>query len=99
MTINGKNHKVVFRPGRPLTKVVLLITIVLCTVALLVIHSSVSAEKERLAKSRATAIAREQEKEAVQEKIDKPGSVEGYVEIAGDELGLYDPDTVIVETE
>ena len=99
MTIANKKCKVVFRKGRPLTKVVLMITIILCTVALLVIHSSISAEEERLSKHRAIAFKREQEQEAVRGKIDKLGSVEGYVDIAGEELGLYHPDTIIVETE
>lgn len=99
MTIANKKCKVVFRKGRPLTKVVLMITIVLCTVALVVIHSSISAEEERLSKQRAIAFKREQEQEAVQEKIDKLGSAEGYEEIAGEELGLYHPDTIIINRD
>ncbi len=99
MTANGQKIKVVFRKGKPLTKVVLLVMIVLCTVVLLVIHSSVSEEKARIARTRNEIITQQQNKNSFQNKIDKLGSAEGYVDIAGEELGLYHPDTVIVDTE
>lgn len=99
MTAKKPKIKIVFRHGKLLTKVVLLITIVLCTVALIAIHSVMESEKARLDLARAAAFKQEQERDDVQGKIDRLGSQDGIVEIAGDELGLYDPDTVIVETE
>ena len=34
MTVKGKKFKIVFRCGRPLTKIVLIAMIVICTVAM-----------------------------------------------------------------
>lgn len=99
MTIKGKNYKVVFRRGRPLTKVVLIGMILICTVALVAIQFVIAAEKDRLEAGKASALTQEQEKNQLENKLDKLGSQEGIVEIAGDELGLHDPDKIIVETE
>ena len=99
MTAKKPKIKIVFRHGKLLTKLVLLVTIVLCTVALIAIHSVIENEKTRLDLARASAFAQEQERDDVQGKIDRLGSQEGIVEIAGDELGLYPPDTTIVKPE
>ncbi|MBQ3215141.1 MAG: hypothetical protein IJB11_03385 [Oscillospiraceae bacterium] len=97
MTINGQKCKVVFRKGKPLTKIVLMITIILCTVALIVIYNSITTQQNRLAASRQQAISEEREKQEIQEDIDQLGSHESVIDIAGEHLGLYDPDTIIVE--
>ena len=99
MTIKGKKYKVVFRRGRPLTKVVLIGMILICTVALVAIHSAIAREKDRLDASKAAALTQEQEKNELENKLDNLGSQEGIVNIAGEELGLHDPDKIIVETE
>lgn len=99
MTIKGKKYKIVFRPGRPLTKVVLIAMITLCTIALVVIGSNVSKEKKRLKSAKATAVAQEQEKQDLTTKIDQLGSDDSIRDIAAEELGMYPEGTVIVDTE
>lgn len=99
MTIKGKNVKIVFHRGKPLTKAVLIGTITLCTVALVAIRINLDKEQARLEAAREQAIAQEQTRTELTVKLDQLGSQEAIVEIAGQELGLYDPDTIIVETE
>ena len=99
MTIKGKKFKIVFRRGKPLTKIVLAAMLAVCIVAMVVIRANIARERERLAASEAKAKAQVQKQDELQDKIDKVGSQEGIVDIAGEELGLYDPDTIIVETE
>ena len=97
MTINGQKCKVVFRKGKPLIKVVLLITIVLCTVALIMIYNSITTQRNRLAESRQQAVSEQRENQEIQQDIDQLGSHESIIEIAGDHLGLHEPGTIIVE--
>ena len=99
MDARQQKTKIVFRRGRPLTKIVLLITIILCSVALLTIGGAIRAEQARLKANKAAAFAAEHEKGNLQDKIDRLGSQESIEEIAGDELGLHDPDKVIIDAE
>ena len=99
MTIKGKKFKIVFRRGKPLTKIVLAAMLAVCIVAMVVIRANIARERERLAASEAKAKAQVQKQDELQDKIDKVGSQEGSVDIAGEELGLYNPDTISVETE
>ena len=97
--VKGKKYKIVFCQAKPVTKIVIIVSILLCTLALLVIHSAIVREQARLEAAKAAALAQEQEQNELQDKIDHLGSQEGIVDIAGDELDLHDPDKVIVETE
>lgn len=99
MTIKGKKFKVVFRRGRPLTKVVLIAMITLCTVALVAIGININKEEARLKTAKATAFTNEQEKENLNERINQLGSDESIKDIAAEELGLYPDGTIIVDTE
>lgn len=99
MAARRQKVKIVFRRGRPLTKVMLLITIVLCSAALLTIGSVIRKEQNRLETKKHAAFAAEQEKEDLQDKIDRLGSQESIEEIAGDELGLHDPNKIIIDRE
>ena len=99
MTIRGKKFKIVFHRGKPLTRVVLIAMITLCTVAMVAILINITKEQARLEAGKAAAIAQEQENQDLKDKTDRLGSQEGILEIAGEELGLYNPDTIIVDTE
>ena len=99
MTISGKKYKVVFRRGRPLTKVVLIGTIAICTVALIAIGIAIGGERDRLNDGKAAAATQQQENQDLHNKIDQLGSQQSIIDIAGDELGLHDPNKVIVDTE
>lgn len=99
MTIKEKKFKIVFRRGRPLTKVVLIAMITLCTVALVAIGITVKQEQARLKAAKSNAFTEEQEKKELNEKIDQLGSDESIKDIAADELDMYPEGTIIVNTE
>lgn len=76
-------------------KCIVLATLVVCTVALLVLRVAIlDAQKEEEA-LRTKAAALEQENKELNEDISQLGTVESIKEIAGKILGLVDPDTVV----
>ena len=79
---------------------VALIVLILCSIAALValrwVHNGIQAET--LTKQEQAA-AMEGENADLQEKIDSIGSVQSIRQIARDELGLVDPDTVLIHPE
>lgn len=88
-------YKIVFRPGKTLTKVALLAVIVLSTATLIAIHGAIRRGEERAEALRAQAAAEEWERDELEQDIAALGSTESIIEIAGEELGLVDPDTII----
>ncbi|MBQ9762597.1 MAG: hypothetical protein IJV82_05910 [Oscillospiraceae bacterium] len=94
-----QKYKIVFRPGSPLTKLALLGVIVLSTVALIAIHCAIGRSREQAEALRAQAAAAEREQNQLNNKIDALGSTDSVIDIAGEELGLVDPDTVIFVTD
>lgn len=93
-----KKYKIVFRPGRPLTKVALLAVIVLSTVTLIAIYGAISRGEQRRDALRDQAFVQEQERQELRQDIAALGSADSVEKIAGEELGLVDPDTVIIQT-
>ena len=80
-------------------KIVVLCAIVLSMVALLAIRQQLldaQALKDSL-KDQASQL--EQENGQLEDKIDSLGSIDSVEDIAKDELGLVDPDTVIIDPE
>ena len=91
--------RLVCKRSRPLTKIVVLCAIVLSMVALLAIRQQLldtQAMKDAL-KDKAAQL--EQENGQLEDKIDSLGSVDSVEQIARDELGLVDPDSVIFQPE
>lgn len=88
-------YKIVFRPGKTLTKVALLAVIVLSTMTLIAIGGAIRRGQTKVDALRAQAVAQEQEKAELEKDIAALGSDESVLEIAGEELGLVDPDTII----
>ena len=80
-------------------KAVLVVLIVLSMAALVAlrwVHTGIRAETQRKTEQ---AAAMEGENADLQEKIDNIGSVQSIRQIAQDELGLTDPDTVLIHPE
>ena len=80
-------------------KAAIIVLIVLSMAALLAlrwVHNGIQAETQRKAEQ---AAAMEGENADLQEKIDSIGSVQSIRQIARDELGLVDPDTVLIHPE
>ena len=94
-----ENVRFVRRRSSALTKAALLLAIAFSAVALLVLHAMTLNLQERAEAAKNQAQQLEQEKDELENKIDNLGSLEGVQDIAKDELGLVDPDTVIIEPE
>ena len=80
-------------------KAAIIVLIVLSMAALLAlrwVHNGIQAETQRKTEQ---AAAMEGENADLQEKIDCIGSVQSIRQIARDELGLVDPDTVLIHPE
>ena len=88
--------KLVVRKSRPVTKVVALCAVVLSTVALLTLQSAILASREHTAELMDQAGKLEQQNQVLEQRIDGLDTEEGIREIAESELGLMDPDTVIL---
>ena len=91
--------KVKLRSAPVKLKAVLIVLIVLSTAALVAlrwVHNGIQAETQRKTEQ---AAAMEGENADLQEKIDSIGSVRSIRQIAQDELGLADPDTVLIHPE
>ena len=91
--------KVRLRSAPAKLKAMLIVLIVLSTAALVAlrwVHNGIQAETQRKTEQ---AAAMEGENADLQEKIDSIGSVQSIRQIAQDELGLADPDTVLIHPE
>ena len=87
--------KIKYRRSSTLVKCVVLTTVIVCTVALLVLRFAIldAREKEESLKNEASAI--QQENDSILKRIQELGTVESIKDLAGKLLGLVDPDTVI----
>ena len=94
-----KNVKVEVRPASPVLKVVLIMLIV-CSMAALValrwVHNGILQKTDEM-KSEAAAV--EFANEELIEKTENLGSVQSIQDIAQEELGLVDPDTILIYPE
>ena len=92
-----KTVKVEMRPASNVLKIVVIVLILFSMAALLAlrwVHNGILNQTEVL-KDEAAAV--EHANSELQEKIDDLGSVQSGQDIARDELGLVDPDTVVIE--
>ena len=88
--------KLVVRKSRPVTKVLALCAVVLSTVTLLTLQSAILASREHTAEMMDQAHKLEQQNQELEQRIDGLDTEEGIRDIAEQELGLVDPDTVIL---
>jgi len=94
-----KNAKVVVRQSPAALKIVLIVLILFSMTALAAlrwVHTGILAETENL---RGEASALEHANEELVEKTGELGSVKSVEDIAREELGLVDPDTVIIDPQ
>ena len=94
-----KNVRLVRARSSKLAKVAVCLAIVLSTVALLALHAVTLDAKAQAEALKEQAQKLEQENDRLESNIDNLGSLEGAEQIAKDELGMVDPDTVIIEPE
>ena len=89
--------RLVYRRSSTLLKCVVAATLVLATIALLVIRSSVLEYQKRTDELRKEAAALEAANQQLQEDMGLQNTLEGILKIAREKLGLVDPDSIIFE--
>ena len=92
-----RNIKVEYTRSHPLTKVVVIALILVCTAALITLMWSGSRLKNEISDLRGEAANLEAENAELKDKIEDLDSVEGVENIAEDELELVDPDTIVID--
>lgn len=95
----GKKVKIVFRSSSRLLKLVVTVLIVFSVAALLALAWVRGGIDGQIQKLKEEAAAMEQENQELQDKIDDLGSVQSVQDIAREELGLVDPDTIVIQPE
>ncbi len=85
--------RLIYRRSSTLVKCVVLVTIVLCTVALLTLRISIQAAKGQQEALKNQAAQLEQDNRDLLKEIAELGTVESVKRIATLELGLVDPDS------
>ena len=88
--------RLVYRRSSTLLKCVVLAAVVLSMAALLALRASISAEQKKQEDLRHQAAVLEETIQEYKDRIDELGSVQSVEQIAQDELGLVDPNTVIL---
>lgn len=94
-----KRVRLVYRRSSTLTRAVVLSAIVLSVAAVLTLQLTIGAAQERTQALADQAGRLEQENQQLEENIDGLGSADSVEQIARDELGLVDPDTVVIDPE
>ena len=89
----------VYRRTSNFTKVTVAVAIVLCMTTLIALRLSTDSLENRTEDLRQKAGMLEEENRELEQKIDELGSVKSIVEIAEEELGLVQPNAVIIQTE
>lgn len=94
-----KNIHIVVRPSPLALKILLVVLIVLCITALTalrVVHNNIQSEIENL-KSQAAAV--EYHSGVLEERMQDLTSFENIKNIAKEELGLVDPNTIVIDPQ
>ena len=94
-----KKFRVEFRSSSNLLKTVVAVLIVFSMAALLALSWMNSGLGAQTQAQKDAAAALEQENRDLQEKIDNVDTVQGVQDIAREELGLVDPNTVVIQPE
>ena len=94
-----RNVQVKFRRSRPLTKIIVIVTIVLCTIAMITlrwVQNDIEAQTQAMKDEAAQLV---EENADLQEKIDSIGSVDSITDVAKSELDMVDPNTTFFEPQ
>ena len=94
-----KHIRLVYQRTTPAAKILVISTLVVCTVTLLALSIGISREKAALEADRKVAAALEQENAELAEDISELGTTKSIKDLAQRFLGLFDPDTIIFSPE
>lgn len=91
-----EKRKLVLVPSSPMMKILAVAVVLFSLVALVALGWVRGSIRDLTEEKRQQAAALEQENRELQEKQEKLGSSDSVRDIAQEELGMVDPDTVIV---
>ena len=94
-----RKYKLVRQRTSPLMKAAVTAAIAFCTVALIALRVSMWERQTELALLRSQAAALAQENAELQSRVDALGTAESYRQIAAEELGLVDPETIVIVSD
>jgi len=94
-----KRIRLVYQRTTPLVKVLVISTLVVCTVTLVALSIGIANSKAQLEEDRRRAAALEQENAVLTEDINDLGTIKSIKDLARRFLGLFDPDTIIFSPE
>ena len=98
---NGRPDRIrlIYKRSSTLTKVLVLSAVVLSMAALLFLRGVIADTDAKNQALLGQAAQLEVQNAQLQQNIDKLGSLDSVIQIAGDELGLVDPNTVVLVPE
>lgn len=91
-----KHIRLVFQRSSPKLKILVLVTLAVCTVTLLALSIGIAMSKANTEALRQEAVSLEQENAAYREDIREFGTIKSIKKLAKKLFGLVDPDTVIL---
>ena len=91
--------KVVRRRSRLLTKVVVLAAVLLSIATLLVLLLAIQSTRAETAALKTEALQLEHENSRLELYIQELGTIKGIIRIAREELGLIEPDNIIIDPD
>ena len=94
-----RQFRVVLQRSSLLTKIVVLSSLTVTTVALLILAGGIRQARRVEAQHRAEAAQLERDNAELNQDIQQSGSIENHKKLAEEELGLVDPNTVIFTPE
>jgi cell division protein FtsL len=97
--IRHKKSKVEIRPAPTVLKIVLILLIVFSIAALVGLRWVHNGLRDEIQDLKQEAAALEQDNADLQKKIDDLGSVQSVKDIARDEMGLVDPNTILIDPQ
>ena len=94
-----ENVRFVRKRSSTLMKILVLAVVVLSTLTLLTLTLKLYHEKERYQALHSQAVEQEQEQSRLERYIEEKGTIQGIIRIAMEELGLVEPDNIIIQPE
>ena len=91
--------KVVRRKSSTLTRIVIVTAIVLSLLAMAAVTLAIHITHLKTEQLRLEAAGLERENNRLLEYIEEYGTIEGIIRIAQEELGLIEPDSIIIQPE
>lgn len=93
-----RKTRVVFRKTSPAVKVLILVTILLSTIALVMLYAAIEQSRQQYEDMRQEAGRLEENNQDLSDQIEEMGTLESIIRIAMERLGLVLPDTTIFDT-